>query len=255
MNIMIDCEALGFGERGALLQLSAVAFELNGAVLDPHELLQYEDRWFNAHIHDPMGVVTPSAVKFWQDPAQAEALARIAAQPAVLLSDALLRFNTFVKQWLGKRGYIWAKPVHFDVPLLRGAYARSHIEPAWHAKNELDLRTTLWLAKKMPKANFMVPDIADQGLTKHFALHDAVVQAICAQAAFNALTISAVQRNKPASDKMVPSEWVDDLLKGLQGIADDYGSAGKTEAEYAEELIHAFSQKQVAARGRFEPTR
>ncbi len=248
MHIMIDCEALGFGERGTLLQLSAVAFELNGAVLDPHELLQYEDRWFNAHIHDPMGSVTPSAAQFWQAPEQAEALARITATPAVFLSDALTRFNVFVKQWLGKRGYIWAKPVHFDVPLLRGAYTRSHLEPAWHPKNELDLRTMLWLAKKMPRANFLVPDIADQGLTKHFALHDAVVQAICAQAAFNALTISATQRNRPACGKLVPVEWANDLLVGLQSIADE--DILSSTSEFAETLIHDYSQKHIASRPR-----
>ena len=149
---MLDCEAMGFGESGSLLQLSAVAFELNGAVLDPHELLQYEDRWFNAHIHDPMGAVTPSAVKFWQAPEQAGALARIEATPAVHLPDAMLQFNAFVKQWLGKRGFVWAKPVHFDIPLLRGAFERCHIVPAWHPKNELDLRTMIWLAKRMPRA-------------------------------------------------------------------------------------------------------
>ena len=246
MNIMLDCEALGFGEHGALLQLSAVAFELNGAVLDPHELLQYEDRWFNAHVHDPMGMVTPSAVSFWREPAQAEALAKIAASPPLLLSDALIRFNAFVKQWLGKRGYIWAKPPQFDLTLLRGAFTRCHIEPAWHNRNELDLRTLLHLAKKMPRANFLVPDIADQGLIKHFALHDAVVQAVCAQAAFNALTISAVQRNRPASDKIVPSEWANDLLIGLQSIADGCSPS----AELAEDLIHAFNQKQIASRDR-----
>ena len=37
---------------GAALRLSAVAFELNGSVMEPHEILQFDDRWFDHEYPD-----------------------------------------------------------------------------------------------------------------------------------------------------------------------------------------------------------
>lgn len=208
MHIMVDIEALGFGERGRILQLSAVAFELNGAVLDPHELLQYEDRWFNCYVgtYDRGDWnYTNSACEFWDAPEQVKARQLINALPSSDIYGVLVQFNSFARQWLGKRGFVWAKPISFDLNLLRGNFAGQNIEPAWHPSVELDLRTLLWAAKKMPKQNFKIPDMVGLGLTKHYALHDAAIQAVTAQSAYCALTVSVGQHFSAARKVVKPT--------------------------------------------------
>ncbi len=193
MHISTDIETFGSGDDAQILQISAVAFELNGVVLDPHELLQYDDRWFDACIEPYYGSAEQSNCTFWHAPEQADALARIKGQPQVSIDAALDKFTSFVGRWLGKRGSIWAHPVTFDLRILRGAYREAKRKTPWEWSQEQELRTLLWAAKKVPRTNFRVPDMSTAGFVKHYALHDAVVQAIQAQAAFRALSLTAAQ--------------------------------------------------------------
>jgi hypothetical protein len=98
--------------------------------------------------------------------------------------------------WLGKRGKMWALPPQFDLRIIRGnyAWAASHVPVPWHYSQEHDLRTLLWLATKLPQANFKAPSMEGKGLIPHFALHDAAKQAVLAQAAYRALTLTGAQR-------------------------------------------------------------
>lgn len=194
MHISTDIETYGSGDDAEILQISAVAFELNGTVLEPHELLQYDDRWFDAVIEPYMGSRSQSNVNFWALPELAEVRARQQLQPRVPIDAALDRFASFVGRWLGKRGSIWAKPVTFDLRILRGAYRETEKKTPWQWDQEQELRTLLWAAKKVPRANFRVPDMQTAGFLKHYALHDAVMQAVTAQAAFRALSLTAAQR-------------------------------------------------------------
>ncbi len=198
MHIMVDCETYGSGDDAQLLQVSAVAYELNGVVLDPHELLQYDDRWFDAVIEPYYGGRDASNVAFWAGAEAAAALERISSQPRISIDAALDKFTSFVGRWLGKRGSIWAKPVTFDLRILRGAYREAKKKAPWEWSQEQELRTLLWAAKKVPRTNFRVPDMSTAGFVKHYALHDAVVQAIQAQAAFRALSLTADQSPSPA---------------------------------------------------------
>lgn len=193
MHVMADIETFGSRDDAQIMQLSAVAFELNGSVCEPHELLQYEDRWFDAAIAPYDGSRDASNGAFWADPEQAEAFARIQAQPQVYIGRALERFSTFVGDVLGKRGRIWALPPTFDLRIIRGNYKLTPFEVPWRYSQEHDLRTLLWMAAKMPQANVKAPDMTDKGLIKHYALHDAVVQATKAQAAYRALTLTGAQ--------------------------------------------------------------
>ncbi len=194
MHISTDIETYGSGDDAQILQISAVAFELNGTVRDPHELLQYDDRWFDAVIEPYYGSRDASNVNFWAGQEAATALERISVQPRISIDTALDRFSAFVGHWLGKRGSIWAKPTTFDLRILRGAYREAKKKTPWEWDQQQELRTLLWAAKKVPRPNFRVPDMSTTGFIKHYALHDCVIQAIQAQAAFRALSLTAAQR-------------------------------------------------------------
>jgi hypothetical protein len=200
MHIMTDIETLGSQDGAQIIQLSAVAFELNGTVLEPHELLQYDDRWFDACILPYAGGSETSNMAFWAGAEARAAKARIEVQPQVEIADALRRFAAFVQRWLGKRGCMWAKPPQFDLRVLRGNYGWEGFTPTpWHFSQEKDLGSLVWAARKVPRVNFKVPDMGGAGLIKHYALHDAVEQAVVAQAAFRSLVYSAAQRSADRS--------------------------------------------------------
>jgi hypothetical protein len=201
MHIMTDIETFGAQDDAQILQISAVAFELNETVLEPHELLQYDDRWFDAVIEPYAGKTLAGNLKFWSEAGEASghdahaARTRIMTQPRVSLYGALERFSAFVGHWLGKRGCMWAKPPQFDLRILRGNYvAQTSLAPPWHFSQEKDLSTLLWAARKVPRVNFRVPDMTQAGLVHHYALHDAVGQAVVAQAAYRSLAQFTAQR-------------------------------------------------------------
>lgn len=195
MHIMTDIEMLSSADTAQILQISAVAFELNGTVLEPHELMQYDDRWFDACILPYYGTVDARNAQFWQGPEAQQALQRIEAQPQIHIDEALGRFSAFVGRWLGKRGFMWAKPPSMDLRIIRGAYREAKLEKPWRNGQEKDLTTLIWAARKVPRTNFKVPVMAGAGLIPHYALHDAVEQAVVAQAAFRSLTYFTAQRS------------------------------------------------------------
>ncbi len=197
MQIMVDIETFGARPDARILQISAIAFDF-GSVREPHELLQAEDRWFDAVLgpyNDDTGFefdwdcVDRSTLDWWGRPEQKEAMDRLKAAPKVTELQGLTAFAKFVKAALGKRACIWAKPPTFDLMILRGNLQKFGIEPTWHWRQERDMRTLLWLADKA--GSVKVPDDQGTGLLRHYGLHDAARQAVQAQAAFRALHLHA----------------------------------------------------------------
>lgn len=192
MQVMVDIETLGTGTNARIIQIGAVGFDYNEGVLEPHELLQMEDRCFNARVANYPGAREDSGARtFWADPAQAEALAAIERMDEQPLAEVLTKLAKFIKEWLGTRGALWAKPPQFDLRIISEAYALAGLERPWHYRHERDLRTMLYLAKQVPLTGFKAPDISGARLLDHYALHDAVQQAVVAQAAFRSLSYYA----------------------------------------------------------------
>lgn len=198
MQIMADIETMGTGANARIIQIGAVGFDFNEGTLEPHELLQMEDRCFNVRVANYPGSTEDAGAKtFWADPAQAEALAAIERMDEVPLADALAKFSKFVKEWLGTRGALWAKPPQFDLRIISEAYTLAGMERPWHYRHERDLRTMLYLAKQVPLTGFKAPDISGAKLLAHYGLHDAIEQAVIAQAAFRSLSYySALKSNQ-----------------------------------------------------------
>jgi hypothetical protein len=203
MQVMTDVECLGTGTNGRIIQLSAVGFDFNEGTLEAHELLQMEDRCFNVRIAAYPGASEDlGAQAFWADPKQAPALTEIQRMDEVPLATALGKFSKFVRAWLGTRGKMWAKPPQFDLRILREAFESAGIEAPWKYQHEHDLRTLLYIAKQVPLSGFKAPDNAGAKLVPHYALHDAVEQAIICQAAYQSLSHFAGMRHLKARDRL-----------------------------------------------------
>jgi len=204
---MVDIETVGTGTNARITQIGAVAFDFNEGVLEAHELLQMDDRCFNAALLPYEGATQDAgAMKFWADPAQAEALAEIKRMPHVGVDAALSEFTKFCSTWLRSRGKMWAKPPQFDLRIIRETYALRGTDHPWAYNQEHDLRTLMFLAKQVPMVNFKVPDVSEAKLIPHFALHDAVEQAVLAQAAFRSLSAFSRDRSRAARGIIVGSK-------------------------------------------------
>ena len=181
-----------------------IGFDFNERVLEVHELLQMEDRCFNMRIANYPGArEEASNAAFWADPAQAEALAAIQRMEETPLPVVLAKLSKFLTEWLGTRGKLWAKPPQFDLRVIADAYGLAGMERPWHHRHEHDLRTMLYLAKQVPLTGFKAPAISGAKLVHHYALHDAVEQAVISQAAFRSLSHFAAKRFPDGRGKLV----------------------------------------------------
>lgn len=134
---------------------AAVAFELNGTVLEPHELLQHDDRWF--------------------DPPTSK----------IILFEQLIALKRFATRWLGVRGLVWAESgtTLTDVVQQMGD---CEISPAWSPRQQMELRGAVWLASKVARESFAIPTFDGIGLSEK-PLHQATRNAVLLQATYRAL--------------------------------------------------------------------
>lgn len=196
MQIMTDIELFGDGRGKVIFQLSAVAFDMDGRISDPHELIQPDDMWFDAVVVGEAGrfplPVAPSTIAWWAEEAQSparEILLRAAQDRPVVLADALLQFFRFCNLRLRKTGGHWANSPSFDLVLIRKLYESIGQPAPWHFRQERDMRTLMVLIKKLGLTK--LPNMKTVGLVPHVGLHDAARQAVLVQAAYRVLGLNA----------------------------------------------------------------
>lgn len=189
---MSDIEIFGGDGVPNILQISAVAFDMDGKINDPHELIQVEDCWFDAVIPGFPGLVDMDTAGWWALPPQAAArrvLLRAADERGEHLGTALERFSRFIRPRLGKKGGHWANPPTFDLKVVRQHYEFAETPVPWHYRQERCMRTMMTLVKKLSPVK--LPDMGNTGLIRHNGLHDAARQAVLVQAAYRALGLNA----------------------------------------------------------------
>lgn len=199
MQVMLDIERI-FPEVGShrqLIQVAAVCFDFGFKPQEALEILENPDRWLNIAFEydNPDDTYDPSVFAFWAAPERAAARALIDKMPVVSADFGLTQLSNFITQFLGKRAMIWAKPPGFDLRFLRTAYwdtfDSEDDKTPWSWSQEACLRTLSWVADRVPRNKFRLPDVSSQGLVEHFGLHDAIEQTILAQGAYRALVEQA----------------------------------------------------------------
>jgi hypothetical protein len=139
---------------------SAVAFELNGTVLEPHELLQHDDRWL-----DP-----PTSCQ--------------------VMFPELIDLKRFAARWMGVRGLVWAESGQILTDAAR-AMADCEIPPPWNPRQQMELRSAVWMAAKVARESFGIPAFDGVGLSDK-PLHIATRNAVILQAAYRAMLVARV---------------------------------------------------------------
>lgn len=193
MEIMTDIELYRNPDASVkIFQISSVAFDLDGKIGDPHELIQQEDCWFDAVIPNYRGFVKESAGRWWDQPEQAPARASLLAAAEARgeqIESALDRFARFVGARLGKKGGHWANPPGFDLDVIRANYSEYGERAPWRRQQERHMRTLMEMVKRL--APVKMPDVSEAGLIRHNGLHDAARQATLVQAAYRQLGLRA----------------------------------------------------------------
>lgn len=210
MEVMTDIEIYSDGNGHRVFQLSSVAFDLDGRVNAPHELLQGEDCCFDEVTTTYPFPIEQSTIEWWARPEQAHAaliLNNASREDESALPEMLERYSYFLRNRLGSRGGHWANPPAFDLKIVRDLYDYAGYRPPWKYSQQRDMRTIMELARRLSPAKR--PAIDETGLTKHVGLHDAVRQAVLVQAAYKVLGLSAgnfarATRSAPVSDGPVP---------------------------------------------------
>lgn len=165
-NIMADLETWGLAPGSALRSIGACVFDLRSGEIG---------KTFYANITrascEAVGLtVDPETEKWWNDQApEAQKALEPDQQPiAKVLSD-------FDHWWRAVRGeFIWSHGANFDEVLLKAAFAVCMLDAPWDYWNVRCCRTVLALGNRKP---------AREGTLHHYALDDAVAQAVAVSAA------------------------------------------------------------------------
>ena len=189
-HLMIDIETYGRTPGAAIASIGAVFF-------DPHEdnlndlpddiPLFYKNISLDSCLQ--IGLKTDAPTIEWWVKQGEEARQALETPTPIPVTSALYDFKRFYwdqKEELGRRTsvYVWSHGATFDIPMI--AVACNQIgwaEPPWVYYNCRDTRTLFDLAFKGGKPKSPASDI------KHYALGDAIAQAVQVQEAYRALGI------------------------------------------------------------------
>lgn len=155
-KLMIDCEALGIGERPAILSIGAVVF-------DDSQIHAYFDAGISTESTTDFDV-SQDTLDWWAE--QSQVARQLAFSGTENIEDALIKLVNFYTQ--NECTEIWSKGALADIRWINNALDHFGIERPWKYYKEFCFRTLL---KSVPQFEIPFHGIA------HNALDDAIHQA------------------------------------------------------------------------------
>ncbi len=145
-NVMLDLETMGNGQRAAIVGIGAVLFDpLTG------ELGAEFECTVSLLNSAKYGEIDPSTVLWWMNQSP-EARAKLSDPHAVLLSDALFSFSSFLIEQViakGPKPLVWGNGATFDNVIITSAYLAINSERPWPFWNDRDVRTIVDLGRTL----------------------------------------------------------------------------------------------------------
>ena len=170
VHVVIDLETLGTRPGSVILQIGAVAFQLNYSGLSSGTGC---DIYIDPLQSKAAGFTEDSSTRDWwnnQNPETRKVVFAGTTSPF----QALIEFNTYMKGFGDKRSvYVWGNSPRFDCGLLEAYYQHYALEIPWEFRNERDLRT---LAAMFPK-RFLEAKVRFSNDNPHNGYWDAVYEA------------------------------------------------------------------------------
>lgn len=156
---MIDLETLSTKTNASIIEIAAVAFDINTGQIDNEiDILISPDYWGKDNRD-----VSGDTILWWMQQSP-EASTRF-KQKGTTLERALHDLFSFINNYSYQEVYVWGNGATFDISILQSAYEYFEISLPWKFRNIRDLRTIVALQ----------PDIKDKtefvGI-KHNALDD-----------------------------------------------------------------------------------
>jgi len=178
-HVMVDIETMGTTPGSIILSIGAVRFDPYGTTIDRPFYVNILGRTQGVFGFE----TSQETVEWWLKPENAEARARLEKDPSPINIDAALKkFAEYFKE--SGASFVWGHGCSFDVVLIEQAFRMvlSEHDIPWNFRAHRDTRTLFSL---LPQ-DWEKPNMGT-ALLPHFALHDAMYQAECVQAAIRAL--------------------------------------------------------------------
>ncbi|NRB23152.1 MAG: 3'-5' exoribonuclease [Shewanella sp.] len=176
---MLDLETLSTVPEAAILSIGAVFFDPINSLLGK-EFYQIVVRT-NSTLD---GTVSDDTVKWWNSQSP-EANSIFTDPSAISLREALVSFDSFIKNNGSENIQVWGNGSGFDNVILASAYKRNGLKVPWNFRNDRDVRTVVELGRCLrkidPKESLTMSGLA------HNALDDAKFQAQYVNSIFSAL--------------------------------------------------------------------
>jgi 3' exoribonuclease, RNase T-like len=180
MDIMIDLETMGTRPGCVIASIGAIAFDPFGDTVNDSNAFYADVGMADCQ---RMGLtIDADTVSWWlgQPDAAREFLTRTPRASLLSTLTTLNRWVVEVAQWK-EASCVWSHGATFDIPIIEHAYRACALPVPWAYWNARDTRT-IYAA-----AGIRTKDVPISGLTPHYAVHDALVQALAVQMAYRKL--------------------------------------------------------------------
>lgn len=164
-HLMVDIETMGKGPNGAIFQIGACLFDLDGV---------------NESINIPIDLASSvrcgmeldaSTIEFWVHHAEVYLTIKDLREGNTL-HDGLVKLCSFVDHWERLEG-VWSNAPVFDFGILRSAFGVFGDLPPWSHRQERCSRTILYSVGSIDEH----VEIPERTSTRHDAEADAIYQA------------------------------------------------------------------------------
>jgi hypothetical protein len=161
-DVMLDIETMGTGISPPIVSIGAVKFDLKTGETG-------EEFYVNIDLADSMknGFSPDGDTILWWFNQSEEARKHLFDPTPIGVKDALKEFAVFCKGLS-----VWGNGSNFDNRIVRNAYSKMYMDTPWHFRNDMDVRTLVYIGKLMGIKKDHLPFTG----VKHHALHDAINQ-------------------------------------------------------------------------------
>lgn len=166
-DVMVDLETTGTDpSHAAIIQIAAVRFNYATMQIGPA---------FEVCLHVPYGRFWDEDTRDWWLRDKADLLARIQSR-AIDPQTAMSAFQQFMMSTAGLTGCrFWAKPSHFDWPLLASYTKQFDVELGFHYRSAVDLNSFCRGLADDPSAESLDKEVEFEGEV-HNAIDDVLNQ-------------------------------------------------------------------------------
>lgn len=186
-HIMIDLETLSTKTNGSIIEIGAIAFDINdGGTIGRFDVVIKPEEWSKNGRH-----ISGDTILWWFQQSE-EARSRFAKSKSYSLKRALELLTEFIESY--PYPVVWGNGSTMDITLLQSAYEYFDMPLPWQFRNVRDLRTIVAL-------NPSIKDNTQNIGTEHNALDDCRFQINYLMATLQSLNLNSIAKTPKCKTK------------------------------------------------------